>query len=934
MADICSSSASQTSPGSPLSHKLDPVGLESRSPSPRQPLRKRSRTSEQSISKTSEPYWTQKPRRRTANASSAPSIDVACGPTHSLRPLSSPIHNNHSTITIHSQEDLETKVRSLLISSMNSSLRNTRGAPNPEPGEATGTKPAQQRYVPPQMRDRTPGKGPPSTEFIPPHMRKRNVRETSALEAVPPHMRKQDLQETTTLEIIPPHMRRHRITQKAPPTEDALSKEDASPKEDTSSKEDPQPHLNDQQATRSTTPTEHMPPSMQGRVQNSYEGAESTKYTLESDKSPFTPYPDRNFLEANPGPPSNSALPSNPANDWDLALPNPTKKSYPVVKIPEFHLSRNIKVLNGNLVCEPSQQNPHIQQNEGLKDDIVSSLKQSIKRSLSKDGHNLLSQKASSSIDPPENVQVYPLMENSPPGPAQPLVRLPEHLSVATQHSPTLMETISEERKHPPRKSPAKRAPRKKKESAWPKEREIRARAPPPDSNAWGSGDEDEKDENEGGVDSVIADNGWGTAKRPEQDYGYQLQDWDGNWAPAPVDWEDRGCFTDQAWGKHVHEWLEDSAMVPQDKINMKAVGFSGQNSGDVAPKPWIPEHIDGIPVYAWWTVHLKSPLYDGAPDVKPWWNTYRSEQSQVLWPIDQPSTKGPEEDNENTDKCHKRYEDATSKSVSQKYQKKIAIKKAELNGIRTQAIKEAEECRRIEEEKNRNPKPFYLRPLRTFDFARIRDIFNHHVQHSIHCSETTALTWNDVCEKINSIREARLPFLVVVERPPRAGRRPQRESAGAPGDKVLGFAYAKDFTGKSSVSRYTYIIEVFVHPDHYRKQVGTALMDHMVVLLGHPHYCAQTDFELFSEGLPYDASSQRFCCNMVIQMPYAESDDKDVEWVSTWLAKWDFIRVGNYQNIGTKLGYRMNLALFQKVTPLDPLLLEPAHRPGHRVGA
>ena len=140
------------------------------------------------------------------------------------------------------------------------------------------------------------------------------------------------------------------------------------------------------------------------------------------------------------------------------------------------------------------------------------------------------------------------------------------------------------------------RARPKGKKSAWIKNKDIKARAPSPDSNAWGSVNGGEGGgEGEGGddVDSVRADNSWSTqAKRINHDQGYQLQDWDGNWAPAPVDWEERGCFKDQAWGQHIDQWLGDSAVIPHDKIDMTAEGFLGQDAGDLAPKSWVCEYV------------------------------------------------------------------------------------------------------------------------------------------------------------------------------------------------------------------------------------------------------------------------------------------------------------------------------------------------------
>ena len=163
------------------------------------------------------------------------------------------------------------------------------------------------------------------------------------------------------------------------------------------------------------------------------------------------------------------------------------------------------------------------------------------------------------------------------PSAAQSRVEVANESSVVAQRSPAPVDTILE----------AQKFSQRGRKSTWIKDKDIpKPRKWSLGSNAWGS---PQKGEDVDDAGSAWADNGFGSLRKRVEDYGgYNLQDWDGGWAPAPVDWEERGCFKDQKWGERIHHWLGSSAVVPRDKIDLMLEGACNRDAGDMAPKAWV----------------------------------------------------------------------------------------------------------------------------------------------------------------------------------------------------------------------------------------------------------------------------------------------------------------------------------------------------------
>lgn len=213
-----------------------------------------------------------------------------------------------------------------------------------------------------------------------------------------------------------------------------------------------------------------------------------------------------------------------------------------------------------------------------------------------------------------------------------------------------------------------------------------------------------------------------------------------------------------------------------------------------------------------------------------------------------------------------------------------------------------------------------YIRPAQNSDLRQIADIYNHYVKHTIHTCELDATDENEWRDRLTSIDEEKLAFLVAVsksskgqrghEGPTRGGRHGRGRGAGGNQNRphvkfhenVLGFAFAEDYAGLNTIYQFTAELQLFVHPEHYRVGIGKTLMDRMIPSLD-PMYMSRggTDF-IADNRIMYEVGGKRDIRKVIINIGYHTGEDKDFKWQKNWLQEnWEFEHVGTLSNIGVK---------------------------------
>ena len=353
--------------------------------------------------------------------------------------------------------------------------------------------------------------------------------------------------------------------------------------------------------------------------------------------------------------------------------------------------------------------------------------------------------------------------------------------------------------------------------------------------------------------------------KRQTLNYEERLAGWDGNWAPAPLDWDYRPAYDNNSKKKvrAVEAWAQgraDDAINNPIEINTKKNGF---RSGD--------EPASGLE-------DLDAPI--------------AKEEHDTILP-DDPQTL--------------LQRDVTVQDI---VDKKLSEAKARKN--------EAKEVRRAYREHNRqidrefkdkpvvNPRApnadIYIRPATKLDLPTITNIYNFYIKNSIVTPELVELNETQWLNRWEDIEEENLAFLVAVLRNPKGtdnNRRGRRQP-----DPVVGFAYAEEYGNLKSAFKYTCEIQFFVRNNFLKQGIGKTLVDRMIGSMdpGYNSWMA-TDF-LAEDRLRYELGGKRPIRSILIQLPYNAKDDTGMQWKKTWLDKeWEFKLVGTLPGVAIKLG-------------------------------
>lgn len=420
----------------------------------------------------------------------------------------------------------------------------------------------------------------------------------------------------------------------------------------------------------------------------------------------------------------------------------------------------------------------------------------------------------------------------------------------------------------------------------WPTAADIRRNGKKkPDINAWGSGD------TEHGAPSV---NGYD----PEQDIR-NLVDWEGNWLPAPVEWEGRRGFRERDYHERIGAWIADSAERGLCAAVLEPAFGSTQN-GELAPRAWVPAAIDGDAPQNWWAKHIRSPDSGHEPNNKPWWATYISVTSNLLTPHVVPDAKLDPNDENATAAARDLGSDAAALNYQKKHDKGDKKKKKKKKVMRPEGEIKTQPSNYVPPPPNPNtPKVnMFLRPVYPSDIIQLRDIYNWHIVNTVSVPELQARTTRQMQDRIADVAENKLPYVVAVERVPKKMRGDRNSSM--PAEKVVGFAYADDYHDFHGMYRYTAEMEVYVHPDYFMKGVGNCLLDRMLYLLD-PVYRAREGYEWVCEGPFSCPGGQRVIGAVLCHVPYDAANANRIEFITKWLQGFGFTKIGDMPKVGMK---------------------------------
>lgn len=121
----------------------------------------------------------------------------------------------------------------------------------------------------------------------------------------------------------------------------------------------------------------------------------------------------------------------------------------------------------------------------------------------------------------------------------------------------------------------------------------------------------------------------------------------------------------------------------------------------------------------------------------------------------------------------------------------------------------------------------YYIRPAEETDMIGVQEIYNLEVLKGTQAMDAEPLDIEDFFSILTTCRKAMLPFLVVIDE--------QNKTEGTR-EGVLGFGFLSIYQpglagGLSGTSRYSVKVNVFVHPNHRQKGVGSTILGKLLQL-------------------------------------------------------------------------------------------------------
>ena len=362
----------------------------------------------------------------------------------------------------------------------------------------------------------------------------------------------------------------------------------------------------------------------------------------------------------------------------------------------------------------------------------------------------------------------------------------------------------------------------------------------------------------------------------------YELAGWDGNWVPAPVEWDARPSFdnNDKRHIASMERWMNNrviSALEDPVKLDVNLplfVSGEGPASG-TSTFLWPPYPVD-------WTTKMPDDPYSLTKE--------RREQTSAL---------------------------SSEKFQKERHEKQVQREKARRN------FREAnEEAKRnyVEPPNIHIPKAhIYIRPAQHSDVPQITVLYNSYVKYSpVTCEieDTTEDDWRGI---VRGAEDERLPFLVAVhksakgatdrhvnhsERSAGRGRNGRRDNRryGPIQEFIVGFAFAEDHAGAKTAFQFTVEMQCFVHNQWLHMGIGKSLVDRMIAAMDPNYLSRQGTVFLAENALNYENGGRREIHRIIVNIGYYPKDDRALKWQKDWLAtEWNFEHVGTLPAIGYK---------------------------------
>ncbi|KAI4632777.1 hypothetical protein J4E80_000135 [Alternaria sp. BMP 0032] len=415
-----------------------------------------------------------------------------------------------------------------------------------------------------------------------------------------------------------------------------------------------------------------------------------------------------------------------------------------------------------------------------------------------------------------------------------------------------------------------------------------------------------------------------------------KLTDWDGNWLPAPETWTGRKGHADRHFGANIERW---AAAIPDEaKVQVYLPPSTFTLGKEVAPRYWLEVKIEGDNLRTNWqklvTTKSEPELVNNNDliDYLPWWELYEdiiyeenidangshdqkrlTHASSYLHALKTPDFRVDPETNEPHQLASAEAKvQAVKKHKEDKYRKTMAKRNRPIP--ESKAPVQPVVDRRLRPEAN-----IYIRPIQAMDVRGIAEIYNFYVRDTIFATEFDERTVAQIAARITDITSAGLPYLVAVSK-----SNQHRVDPGYVNEKIVGFIHLDDFCGQATLYRYTFEMELFVHPGFVSKGIGKCLVDRLLEMVD-TSYRARGGYEYVNNFDYLKTGPSRVVKTVLLNVHHENGDDLDADWRGNFLSACKFIRVGRLPRVGYKHDKVIDVSIFAHHTKED---IDPSARP------
>jgi len=170
---------------------------------------------------------------------------------------------------------------------------------------------------------------------------------------------------------------------------------------------------------------------------------------------------------------------------------------------------------------------------------------------------------------------------------------------------------------------------------------------------------------------------------------------------------------------------------------------------------------------------------------------------------------------------------------------------------------------------------------------------------------------------RIDEITRNGLPYLVAVAR----GNQP-RGPQGYVSEKIVGYISLDDYCDQSSMYRYTFELELYVHPGFLSQNIASCLLDRLLEMVN-TGYNACGGYEYQNDSQYLKTGPRRVVKTIILTVLKEHGEDN--EKASTFLKKFGFHCAGHIKQVGFKLGKVVDAFHYRHTTTE---VIDPKSRP------